>query len=85
MPKKKKINEKKKKFGFELRKSFNTAIISAVGFLTALAWRDVITEFLNKIESISPLRGKFISAIIITIISAIVIWIILEIFPSEKK
>jgi len=59
------------KFKRELKKSATTAIVAAFGFLIALAWRDVITEYVNKITSISPIQGKLISAIIITIIAVI--------------
>ena len=63
--------EKTKKFNLEIKKSMNTAIVAAFGFLMALAWRDVITEYINEITSISPVQGKLISAIIITLIGVI--------------
>ena len=53
-----------------------TAIIAAFGLLTALAWKDVISEFVNKIVGSSPVQGLLINAIIITIISVIAIMII---------
>ena len=63
--------EKTKKFNLEIKKSMNTAIVAAFGFLMALAWRDVITGYINEITSISPVQGKLISAIIITLIGVI--------------
>lgn len=66
--KKGKIKESREKFKLEFKKAMNTAIIAAFGFLIALVWRDVITEYLDKITSISPVQGKLISAIIVTII-----------------
>jgi len=63
--------EKTKKFNLEIKKSMNTAIVAAFGFLMALAWRDVITEYINELTSISPVQGKLISAIIITLIGVI--------------
>ena len=63
--------EKTKKFNLEIKKSMNTAIVAAFGFLMALAWRDVIIEYINELTSISPVQGKLISAIIITLIGVI--------------
>jgi len=77
--------EKAKKFNLELRKAFSTAIIAAFGFLTALAWRDVLTEWLDKIEAINPLHGKIITALIVTFLSALIILLMVEIIPSDKK
>ena len=57
-----------RKFRKELFGSLNTAIVAAFGFLIALTWKDVITEAVGKIEQLSPLNGKLISAGLITII-----------------
>ena len=57
------------KFQRELKKSVNTAIIAAFSFLIALAWKDVITEYVEKISEVSPVKGKLISALIITLVS----------------
>ena len=73
-----------KKFRYEVIKSLVTAIVAAFGFLIALVWRDVITEYMDVISSASPVKGKFISAIIITIISVFGILIITRFIPSEK-
>lgn len=72
-----------KKFRREFRKSFGIAIIAAFGLVTALSWKDVITEYLEKIISLSPIQGKLISALIITIISVIVIILITKLISSE--
>lgn len=78
------IRESAKKINIEFRKSLSTAIITAFGLITALAWKDVITTFLNKI-TLSLLQGQVISAIIVTFISAIAIVIVTRITPSEIK
>jgi hypothetical protein len=58
-----------KKFRIQLKRSMVTAIIAAFGFLIALSWRDVVIEWATKFSESSPIRNKFISASIITIIS----------------
>ena len=100
MPKKKKVEEKKlltrkqiiaqkakasaKKFRQEIKKSMNTAIVAAFGFLIALAWRDVISEWVKKITEISPIQGKLIEALIITIIAVTGILIVTKIFSNSE-
>lgn len=71
-----------KKFKEEIKKAILTAIVAAFGFLIALSWRDVITEYVNKINSMSSINGNLISALIITFISVIGILIITK-FLSE--
>ena len=77
------IKKSVKKFKKEFRKLLGTAIIAAFGLLTALAWKDVITGYLEKITPLGPVQGKLISALIITAISVIVILLITKIIPSE--
>lgn len=80
MPSKKSRRERvkasAKRFNLELKKSLNTAIVAAFGFLIALSWRDVITEYIGKITTLSPVQGKLISAIIITFIGVFGILIV---------
>jgi len=82
------LKEKAKKhareFNSELKKAMNTAIMAAFGFLVALVWKDVITEFVDKISKNSPVQGKLFSAIIVTLICVMGILILTKIF-SEKK
>ncbi len=49
----------------------------------ALAWRDVITEYVEKISEASPIKGKMVSAIIITIISVIGILVVTKFMAKE--
>ena len=72
-------------FKIEFKKSINTAIVAAFGFLIALTWKDVITEWVNKTAGLSPIQGKLIEAITITIISVLGILIITSILSSEKE
>ncbi len=74
-----------KKLKLELKKSVSTAIAAAFGFLIALSWKDVITGYVNKIAESSPLKGNLISAIIITIISVLGIFIVTKIFSIGEK
>jgi hypothetical protein len=70
------------KFKKELKKSVNTALVAAFGFIIALSWRDVVTESVNKISELSPLKGKIIHALIVTLLSVIGILLITK-FLSE--
>lgn len=75
-----------KKFNLELKKAVNTAIVAAFGFLIALAWRDVITEYFDKLTALSPVQGKLVSAIIVTILSVLGILIVTKfVSVSEGK
>ncbi len=76
--------EKIKRFNSELKKALSTAVIAAFGFLMALVWRDVITEWVNEISSKSPVQGKLVSALLVTIISVIGIMIVAK-FLSERE
>ena len=69
----------------ETKKALNTAMLTAFGFLMALVWRDVITEFVNEVAQKSPLQGKIISALIITFICVIGILIVVRITKIEEK
>jgi hypothetical protein len=79
-----KAKESARKFKLEIKKSVSTAIVAAFGFLIALSWRDVITEYVKKIEALSPLKGNLISAVIITIVSVIGILIVTKIFSAKE-
>ncbi|MBU0894741.1 MAG: hypothetical protein KKF48_00570 [Nanoarchaeota archaeon] len=71
-------------FKREMKKAMNTAIVAAFGFVIALVWKDVITEWVSTITGASPVHGKIIEAILVTIIAVIGIIIVTRIF-SEKK
>ena len=79
------VEKSVKKFRTEFKKSVITALVAAFGFLISLAWRDVIVEAVDKITVLTPLHGKIITAIIITIISVIGILIITKVFSTEDK
>ncbi|MBU4308844.1 MAG: hypothetical protein KJ566_03570 [Nanoarchaeota archaeon] len=81
---KNKFKKSAKEFKEEFKKSINTGIVAAFGFLIALVWRDLITEVLNKISSNSLVQGKLIAAIIITLICAFGIYISSKIFSPKK-
>jgi len=79
-----KTKKSAKKFKNEFNKSINTAILAAFGFLVALVWKDVITEAVNKLTAFSPVQGKLLSAIIITLVCVMGIMIIAKLLPYEK-
>lgn len=72
------------KFQKEFRTSLVTAITAAFGFLIALVWRDVITEYVNLATKISPIQGQLISALIVTLIGVIGILIISKLAVEEN-
>ncbi len=80
-----KAKESAKKFKKEVKKSVTTAIVAAFGFLMALSWRDVITGYVSKISELSPVKGQFISAVIITIVSVAGILIVTKLLSENKE
>jgi len=81
---KEKAKKHANEFKLEFNKTIKTAFIAAFGFLIALVWRDLITEYVNKISESSPVSGKLISALLITIICVLGILILTKLL-SEKK
>ena len=77
------FRSKAKKFKNEFNKAINTAILAAFGFLVALVWKDVITEWVDKVAAYSPLQGKIISALMITLICVLGILAISKFLPFE--
>jgi len=79
----KKINNSKKEFRNEFKKTLGGAIVAALGLIIALSWKDVLNEYLDKLVSLSPIQGKLISASIITIFSVAIILIVTKFIKSE--
>jgi hypothetical protein len=85
----KKLNAREKakasalKFKKEFNKALSTALLGAFGFIIALSWRDLITEYINEISQTSPVKGKLISALIVTLVSVIGIIIVTSLL-NEK-
>ena len=73
-----------KKYISEMKKSLLTAIIAGFSFLMALSWREVISEYVNKLVDISPFQGSLISSFIVTLVSVLGIMAATNIL-SEKK
>lgn len=80
-----KAKESAIKFQRELKKSIATAIIAAFGLIIALTWKDVITEFVDKISQLSPIQGKLIGAVIVTIVATMGILITSKLTNEPKK
>ena len=81
---KEKAKKHAKELKKELKKAISTAVLAAFGFLIALVWKDVITEFVNKISEQSPVSGKLFSAILITIICVLGIMILTRILREKE-
>ena len=79
-----KAKESARKLKSETKKALNTAIVAAFGFIMALAWRDVIAEYINELASMSPAKGKLISALIITFVSVIGILVVAKLMRVEE-
>ncbi len=80
--------KKRKKHVKKLKKEFKkitlTAIVTAFSLVIALAWNSVISEAVAKITALSILQGKLASAIIITIIGVLGIWLFTKILGEKK-
>ena len=68
----------------EFKKSTNTAIIAAFSLIIALSWKDLVTEYIDKIFNLSPLQGKLISAIILTFVCVLGIVITTKILGNNN-
>jgi hypothetical protein len=78
-----KLKESGHKFKNEFKKSTSTAMITAFSLIIALAWNSVITEYVSKIGELSPLSGKLISALAVTIICVLGILIVTKILSVK--
>jgi len=74
-----------RKFKMETKKAINTVMIAAFGFLIALVWKDVITEWVDKISAASPVKGKLISALIVTLICVVGVLIVTKFFRVQEN
>lgn len=81
---KEKVKTSTEKFNREFRKSLVTAITAAFGFLIALVWKDVITEYVNLVTKISPVQSQLISAMIVTLVCVLGILIISKLSVEEN-
>ena len=68
----------------ETKKQLLTALVAAFGFLIALEWRDVISGYVNLIESFSPIQGQLIGAIIVTVIAVLGIIIVNQLLSEPQ-
>jgi hypothetical protein len=76
--------ESAKRFKQEFKKTSGGAIIGAIGLVVALAWKDVVDQYLLRFKD--ALQGKIISALFITAISVLLIMVITKLMQeSEEK
>ncbi|MEK6886116.1 MAG: DUF5654 family protein [Nanoarchaeota archaeon] len=81
-----KVVSKASVLGQEFKKQTTTAIIAAFGLIIAFSWKDVITDFVSKINFLSA-YGLLATAIVVTLISIIGILLVSKWAKSgeEKK
>jgi FtsH-binding integral membrane protein len=79
------MKEKIKKISNEMKNSTKTAIVAAFSFLIGLSWKDVITEYVDKITQLSPIQGKLISAFFITIVCVLGILLTTKILEVKNE
>ena len=72
-------------FKKEVKKALLTAFLAAFGFLIALEWREVISQIVQKAESVSPVQGQLISAILVTIIAVLGIILTTRLFKENEE
>lgn len=75
------------KISQEFKKQLVTYLLGGFGLVAGLAWNDAITSF---IEFLYPLQkdglpAKFIYAIVITVVVAVVSWILTRPPSAEKS
>ncbi len=71
-------------FQKEFRKATATAIMAAFGLILALAWKDVITEYVNKLTSITPVHSALIVALIVTFICVLGILVVQKLLAPRE-
>ena len=72
------------KFKNEFKKTTHTAIVAAFSFLIALSWRDLISEYIIQLTALSPIGGKWVSAIIVTFLGVLGILIVSKYLSTES-
>ena len=78
------LHSHSKKYVLETRKALATAILAAFGFLMALSWREVISEWVETLKQVSLIQGRLVEAIIVTLISVLGILLVTK-FISVKE
>lgn len=68
----------------EVKKHLASALIAAFGLIAAIAWKDVLTEYVGSVVSLSPVKGKIITALIISAISLIGVFTITKLTGHKK-
>jgi len=84
------ISKKTEKLRLEMRKAIVGAIVASFGVLIALVWKDVVTNFVNKIVSAlnipeSAAYYHLISAVIVTVVCVIGIIIVGRFSVQEQN
>jgi|WetSurMetagenome_2_1015567.scaffolds.fasta_scaffold93439_2 hypothetical protein len=78
----KKLLTKAETFRSEFKKQTAAAIITAFGLIIALAWKDVITDLISKLNFA---QGILLSAVIVTVFSVLGILIVSHWAKADEK
>ena len=81
-----KVVSKAVTLGQEFKKQTSTAIMAVFGLIIALSWKDVITDFVNRVNFFND-YGLLASAIVLTLVSVLGILLVSKWAKSgeEKK
>jgi hypothetical protein len=81
-----KVVSKAVTLGQEFKKQTSTAIMAAFGLIIALSWKDVITDFVSRVNFFNN-YGLLASAIVLTLVSVLGILLVSKWAKSgeEKK
>lgn len=74
-----------KQFKREFKKEMNTAVMAAFGFLIALVWKDVITNFVENLSERSPFKGALVSALMVTVICVLGIMLFSRVLKNNGE
>ncbi len=78
------VKEQLSKFQKEIKKAISTAIMAAFGLIIALAWKDVITEYVNKLTALTSANSALLIALIVTLICVLGIIIVQKILAPKE-
>ncbi len=62
------------------------SIVTALGFLVALSWRDTVQELINMlVPKGEGLIYKFVAALIVTVVAVLLAYIIINLGKSQTR
>lgn len=82
---KKRLTKTALEFRNEFKKAIVTGITAAFGLITALAWKDFLTEYINDIFELTSLQSSFAAALFITLISVFALMFISKTMTKQDE